>query len=42
MLGTDELDARLRLLDRDVLEAGQTGFAQLHCVSRLRSRPAST
>jgi selenocysteine-specific elongation factor len=31
MLGTDELDARLRLLDRDVLEAGQTGFAQLHC-----------
>lgn len=32
MLGTDEFDARLRLLDRDVLEAGQTGFAQLHCV----------
>jgi selenocysteine-specific elongation factor len=32
MLGTDELDARLRLLDRDVLDAGQTGFAQLHCV----------
>jgi selenocysteine-specific elongation factor len=31
MLGTDELDARLRLLDRDSLEAGQTGFAQLHC-----------
>ena len=31
MLGTDELDARLRLLDRDVLEAGQSGFAQLHC-----------
>jgi selenocysteine-specific elongation factor len=31
MLGTAESDARLRLLDRDVLEAGQTGFAQLHC-----------
>ena len=30
MLGTDELDARLRLLERDTLEAGQTGFAQLH------------
>ena len=33
MLGTDELDARLRLLDRDVLDAGQSGFAQLHCVA---------
>jgi selenocysteine-specific elongation factor len=32
MLGTGELDARLRLLDRDVLEPGQAGFAQLHCV----------
>ena len=32
MLGTGERDARLRLLDRDVLEAGQSGFAQLHCV----------
>jgi selenocysteine-specific elongation factor len=31
MLGTGDIDARLRLLDRDVLEAGQTGFAQLHC-----------
>ncbi len=31
MLGTHELDARLRLLDRDALEAGQSGFAQLHC-----------
>ena len=31
MLGTHEMDARLRLLDRDVLEAGETGFAQLHC-----------
>jgi len=32
MLGTAEVDARLRLLDRDVLEAGQIGFAQLHCL----------
>lgn len=31
MLGTGELDVRLRLLDRDVLEEGLTGFAQLHC-----------
>ncbi len=31
LLGTDEFDARLRLLDRDVLEPGETGFAQLHC-----------
>ncbi len=31
LLGTQELDVRLRLLDRDVLEAGQQGFAQLHC-----------
>jgi selenocysteine-specific elongation factor len=30
LLGTSEFDARLRLLDREVLEAGQTGFAQLH------------
>lgn len=30
LLGTDEVDARLRLLDRDVLEPGQAGFAQLH------------
>jgi selenocysteine-specific elongation factor len=35
MLGTAELDVRLRLLDRDVLEAGQTAFAQLHCAERL-------
>jgi selenocysteine-specific elongation factor len=33
MLGTGELDARLRLLDRDVLEPGQAGFAQLHCAA---------
>jgi selenocysteine-specific elongation factor len=31
LLGTSELDIRLRLLDRDVLQAGQSGFAQLHC-----------
>jgi selenocysteine-specific elongation factor len=31
MLGTGELDVRLRLLDRNVLEPGQAGFAQLHC-----------
>jgi selenocysteine-specific elongation factor len=31
MLGTQETDVRLRLLDRDVLEAGQHAFAQLHC-----------
>ncbi len=31
MAGTDELDVRLRLLGRDALEAGQMGFAQLHC-----------
>jgi len=30
MFGTAEVDARLRLLDRDVLDAGQSGFAQLH------------
>jgi selenocysteine-specific elongation factor len=31
ILGTFETDARLRLLDRDVLEAGETGFAQIRC-----------
>ena len=31
LLGTSELEARLRLLDGDVLEAAQTGFAQIHC-----------
>ena len=31
MLGTDEVDARLRLLDRDVLQAGESGLAQLRC-----------
>ncbi len=51
LLGTDERDARLRLLDRDILEAGQSGFAQLrfatpvalpageHVVLRLASPP---
>jgi selenocysteine-specific elongation factor len=29
--GTEERDVRLRLLDRDVLEAGETALAQLHC-----------
>jgi selenocysteine-specific elongation factor len=32
MLGTHETDARLRLLDRDVLTAGDTGFAQIRCI----------
>jgi len=32
LLGTGERQARLRLLDRDVLEAGQSGFAQLRCL----------
>jgi selenocysteine-specific elongation factor len=32
LLGTGEIEVRLRLLDADVLEAGQTAFAQLHCV----------
>jgi selenocysteine-specific elongation factor len=32
MLGTTELDVRLRLLDRDVLEPGASGFAQLRCL----------
>lgn len=31
LFGTDEVEVRLRLLDRDVLEPGQCGFAQLHC-----------
>jgi selenocysteine-specific elongation factor len=32
LLGTDERDVRLRLLDRDVLQPGETGLAQLHCL----------
>jgi selenocysteine-specific elongation factor len=31
MLGTSEVDARLRLLDREVLEPDANGIAQLHC-----------
>jgi selenocysteine-specific elongation factor len=31
LFGTTETEARLRLLERDTLEAGDTGFAQLHC-----------
>jgi selenocysteine-specific elongation factor len=30
LLGTDECEIRLRLLDRDALEPGAAGFAQLH------------
>lgn len=30
LAGTDEFDVRLRLLDRDVLDPGEGGFAQLH------------
>ena len=33
LLGTDEFDIRLRLLDREVLEPGESGFAQLHCAA---------
>jgi len=29
--GTQEVDVRLRLLDRDVLAAGESGFAQIRC-----------
>lgn len=51
LFGTDEVDARLRLLDRDMLEPGAAGFAQLrfgepvslpageHVVLRLASPP---
>lgn len=31
LFGTEEVGARLRLLDRDTLEPGATAFAQLHC-----------
>jgi selenocysteine-specific elongation factor len=31
LFGADEVEARLRLLDRDVLAPGQRGFAQLRC-----------
>jgi selenocysteine-specific elongation factor len=35
MAGTGEYDIRLRLLDHDVLHAGQHGFAQLHCAEEV-------
>ncbi|WP_419728242.1 selenocysteine-specific translation elongation factor [Lichenicola sp.] len=31
LIGTDEIEVRLRLLDRDLLAPGQTALAQLHC-----------
>lgn len=31
LFGTEEIDVRLRLLDRDTLEAGEAGYAQLRC-----------
>jgi selenocysteine-specific elongation factor len=40
ILGTHETAARLRLLDRDVLEAGETGFAQIRCTEPI-AVPAS-
>ncbi len=36
LIGTDQIEIRLRLLDRDLLEPGENGFAQLHC-----SRPVA-
>jgi len=33
LYGTDELDARLRLLDRDALAPGESGLAQLYCAA---------
>lgn len=30
LVGTEEVEARLRLLDRDAMEPGEKGFAQLH------------
>jgi selenocysteine-specific elongation factor len=35
LLGTGEYDSRLRLLDREVLEAGQSGLAQLHFAEQI-------
>jgi selenocysteine-specific elongation factor len=40
IVGTMELDARMRLLDRDVLEAGATAFAQIRCTEGI-AVPAS-
>ncbi|MXP65460.1 selenocysteine-specific translation elongation factor [Roseomonas sp. M0104] len=33
LLGTQDLEARLRLLDRDALEPGETALAQLRCAT---------
>ena len=33
LLGTQEIEARLRLLDREVLEPGESALAQLHCAA---------
>lgn len=41
LLGTEEFDVRLRLLDAEALEPARTGFAQLHC-ARLVAVPAGT
>jgi selenocysteine-specific elongation factor len=35
LIATSETDARLRLLDRDVLRPGESGFAQLHFAAPL-------
>jgi selenocysteine-specific elongation factor len=40
IVGTMELDAHMRLLDRDVLEAGATAFAQIRCTEGI-AVPAS-
>jgi selenocysteine-specific elongation factor len=33
LFGTQDIDARVRLLDRDVLAPGETALAQLHCAA---------
>jgi selenocysteine-specific elongation factor len=35
LVGTQETEARLRLLDRDMLRAGESGWAQLHCIEKV-------
>jgi selenocysteine-specific elongation factor len=35
LVGTDEKEVRLRLLDRDVLEPGESSLAQLHCLDAI-------
>ncbi len=37
LTGTDEVEARVRLLDADVIEAGMSGYAQLHAARALAS-----